>query len=307
MLTRHASRELTLQCIFNIDSRFDLKENINKIDSEDIYENIFSSLYKKKEDDNDEFSQNLFFGVIENIESIDEIITESTSSWGIDKTAVIDRSLLRLAIYEMLFYNSDVPIKVVMNEAIELAKTFGHKSSSKFVSGVLGNIYEASGLKEKDDKIEEGKQDKEYEGAIMEGKIGAMVFSRKDGEIYLAFLKNLFGFWTLAKGSIEDETINLEESAIKKIKQKIGLDIKIIEKIGESIYRDRGENKIPVNKKTVYFLAESEHVKLVLEKGNRGLREAKWIKSDELDSIKKYEELTPIFKKGLDIINNKND
>jgi uncharacterized protein (DUF2164 family) len=75
-----------------------------------------------------------------------------------------------------------------------LAKTFGHKKSFKFISGVLGNIYEASGLKEKDDVVESKKQDKEYKGAVVEGKVGAMVFSEKGGEIYLAFIRNMFGF-----------------------------------------------------------------------------------------------------------------
>lgn len=306
MLTRHASRELTLQALFNLDSRFDFKKKIKNNDTEDIYQNIFTSLYKKEGDDVDEFSQNLFFGVIENVEKINEIINESTTNWGLEKTAVIDRNILRLAIFEMLFFSSDVPVKVVINEAIELSKTFGHKKSFKFVSGVLGNIYEASGLKERDDIVEAKKQDEEYAGALVEGKVGAMVFSRKDGEVYLAFIRNIFGFWTLAKGSI-DEGRTIEESLISKIKQKIGLDIKVIDKIGENIYRDRGKNKIPINKKAVYFLAESEHKDLVLEEGNRGLKEGKWFKVNKIKDLKKYEELTNIFEKGLDIIKNKND
>jgi N utilization substance protein B len=307
MLTRHASRELALQSLFNIDFRFNLGEELDKDILGSIYENIFIYLYKKEVEGVDEFSRNLFFGILENLSSIDEIITQSTSSWGLEKTAIIDRSILRLAIYEMLFFNSDTPTRVVINEAIELAKTFGQKKSFKFVSGVLGNIYEASGLKEKDDRVDEKKQDKEYEGAVEEGKIGAMVFSQKDGQFYIAFLKNLFGFWTLPKGSIDNPEISSEESAIEKVKQKIGLDIKILEKIGESVYRDRGENRIPINKKAVYFLAESEYTEFILEKGNKGLREAKWINIGDLDSIKKYEELSPIFEKGLEIINKKND
>jgi transcription termination factor NusB len=80
MLTRHASRELTLQSLFNLDSRFDFKKKIDKKNSEDIYQNIFISLYRKSEENNDEFSQNLFFGIMENINSVDEIIAESTSN-----------------------------------------------------------------------------------------------------------------------------------------------------------------------------------------------------------------------------------
>lgn len=302
MLTRHASRELTLQSLFNLDSRFDFKKKIDKKDSEGIYQNIFVSLYKKSGESKDEFSQNLFFGVIENIDSVDEIIIESTSNWGLEKTAIIDRNILRLGIFEMLFFQSDVPAKVVINESIELAKTFGHKKSFKFISGVLGNIYEASGLKEKDEIVDSKKQDEEYGSATVEGKVGAMIFSEKEGEIYLAFTRNMFGFWTLTKGSIDKNKRTIEEALISKVKQKIGLDIKIMDKIGENIYRDRGEGKIPINKKAVYFLAESEYKNLVLEEGNKGLKEAKWIKIEDLDKIKKYKELAPIFKKGLEII-----
>jgi hypothetical protein len=133
-----------------------------------------------------------------------------------------------------------------------------------------------------------------------------MVFSKKDGKIYLAFLRNMFGFWTVAKGSIDDENISLEENVIKKVKQKIGLDIDVIEKIGENIYRDRSKKGEAINKKTTYFLASSEYKDFILEEGNKGLKEVKWIDIQGLDKIKKYEELTPIFKKGLEIIKKRN-
>ena len=81
----------------------------------------------------------------------------------------------------MLFSEADVPAKVAINESIELSKTFGHKKSFKFISGVMGNIYDISGLKGRDDKVEAKEQDKEYSLASIEDKVGAMVFSKKMG------------------------------------------------------------------------------------------------------------------------------
>jgi len=96
--------------------------------------------------DDKEFPKKLVYAVIENISKLDKIIEKAAPEWPIAQINIIDRNILRLGLYELLFANRDeVPPKVAINEAIELAKTFGGESSGKFVNGVLGTVYREIG------------------------------------------------------------------------------------------------------------------------------------------------------------------
>jgi N utilization substance protein B len=90
-------------------------------------------------EDNASFARDLVKGVVQNKEKIDENIRRFAPAWPIAQTPLIDRNILRLAIFEVLLDNR-VPVKVAINEAVELAKLFGSDSSSKFVNGVLGSV-----------------------------------------------------------------------------------------------------------------------------------------------------------------------
>jgi transcription antitermination protein NusB len=79
-------------------------------------------------------------GVIDNLEKIDKIISEYATNWPIAQITLVDRNTLRLGVYELNF-NDEIPAKVAINEAIEVAKTYGGVASGKFVNGVLGAIY----------------------------------------------------------------------------------------------------------------------------------------------------------------------
>jgi N utilization substance protein B len=84
------------------------------------------------------FIQERALGVLKNRERIDAMIQKFASTWPLEQMAIIDKNILRLGIYEILF--EEVPVKVAINEAVELAKTFGSESSPKFVNGVLGSV-----------------------------------------------------------------------------------------------------------------------------------------------------------------------
>ena len=86
------------------------------------------------------FASRLVEGVITNLNKIDEIIRECAPTWPLDQMAKMDKNILRLAIFEILFDNSATPPKAAINEAVELAKLFGGEASSKFVNGVLGSV-----------------------------------------------------------------------------------------------------------------------------------------------------------------------
>ena len=90
-----------------------------------------------------EFLVSLTTGVLENIQRIDTMIAEFAPNWPISQMAIIDRNLLRMAIYEIAL-SDETPPKVAINEAVEIAKAFGSESSPRFVNGVLGSVMETT-------------------------------------------------------------------------------------------------------------------------------------------------------------------
>lgn len=105
------------------------------------------------------FTSHLVEGVSKERVTIDQLIVKCAPEWPLEQIASVDRSILRLGIYELLFGDYDeVPPKVAINEAIELAKSFGSDSSPKFVNGVLGTIYREMGEPMKDDSSEKRKE-----------------------------------------------------------------------------------------------------------------------------------------------------
>lgn len=96
--------------------------------------------------DDQGFPRSLVNGVAEKIDKLDAIIEKAAPEWPISQIAMVDRNILRLGLYELLFGDyTAVPPKVAINEAIELAKSFGGESSGKFVNGVLGTVYREMG------------------------------------------------------------------------------------------------------------------------------------------------------------------
>jgi len=96
------------------------------------------------------FVWQLVTGVIKNLQKLDQIIEKAAPEWPINQITIVDRNVLRLGLYELLFGSKEeVPPKVAINEAIELAKSFGGESSGKFINGVLGTVFKEIEKKEK--------------------------------------------------------------------------------------------------------------------------------------------------------------
>jgi N utilization substance protein B len=87
----------------------------------------------------DQFLESLVLGVVEHQQEIDELLRNHLEKWTLDRVATVDRVILRIAVYEMK-YEEEIPTSVTLNEAIELAKTFGDDQSSKFINGVLSKV-----------------------------------------------------------------------------------------------------------------------------------------------------------------------
>ena len=126
---RRRARVLALQALYEVDSvGHDVEGVLARLLSEG-----------RLSEENSAFARELVNGVIQNKEKIDLNMQSFAPAWPIEQIPVIDRNILRLAIFEILLDNK-VPVKVAINEAVELAKTFGSESSPKFVNGVLGSV-----------------------------------------------------------------------------------------------------------------------------------------------------------------------
>jgi N utilization substance protein B len=145
MANRHLSRSIAMQCLYEWDFNGRKKGEEEAIIKRNIKE------FGPGMDDVS-FVQSLVKNVIKNLDKIDPLIEKCAPEWPLDQVTIVDRNILRLGIYELLFENyEEVPPKVAINEAIELAKSFGGESSSRFVNGVLGTIYRELGEPLKDD------------------------------------------------------------------------------------------------------------------------------------------------------------
>ncbi len=134
MSSRHLSRSIAMQALYEWD--FSGK----KTDLEKVIERNLKEFGPGLEDQS--FTWQLVTGVLQHLENIDKIITKAAPEWPIDQISIVDRNVLRIGLFELLYEDKEaVPPKVAINEAIELAKSFGGESSGKFINGVLGTVY----------------------------------------------------------------------------------------------------------------------------------------------------------------------
>ena len=152
MANRHLSRSIAMQSLYEWDFNGCDDKKLDGIISHNIQE-----FGPGMEDVS--FVNDLVKKVIKNQDKIDPLIEKCAPEWPLDQVTIVDRNILRLGIYELLFENyAEVPPKVAINEAIELAKSFGGESSGRFVNGVLGTIYRELGEPMKDDTSDKKKK-----------------------------------------------------------------------------------------------------------------------------------------------------
>jgi N utilization substance protein B len=158
MANRHLLRSIAMQSLYEWDFKGKKKDAVSEIIAHNIQE-----FGPGTEDVS--FIHYLVSGVLKNQGKIDKLIEKCAPEWPLDQVTIVDRNVLRLGIFELVFGNyEEVPPKVAINEAIELAKTYGGESSGRFVNGVLGTIYREMGEPMKEDKGEKS-DDKEEKSA----------------------------------------------------------------------------------------------------------------------------------------------
>jgi transcription antitermination protein NusB len=126
---RHQARRLALQALYEIDCT---DHEVNMV----LNERLESDSYREE---TRPLTTRLVHGVLEHREQLDALIRRYAPEWPLDQIAILDRNILRIAIFELII-DDTVPVKVAINEAVELAKTFGAESTPRFINGVLGTL-----------------------------------------------------------------------------------------------------------------------------------------------------------------------
>ena len=292
MANRHLARSTVLQALYEWD--FGGQDNSK---APDILERTAREFAPDINDGG--FMTSLMKGVMAKRADLDKIIEKAAPDWPIDKISVIDRNILRVGLYELLFASrAEVPAKVAINEAIELAKSYGGDTSSKFVNGVLGAVYKEIGEPGKNEASKRHKPDSLK--VTFENLGGAVVFARHEGEIYLALVHDIFGHWTLSKGKIEQGE-DVVAGTIREIQEELGLDITIKEKLDENEYTAFNPEAGKKRKHVSYFLAEADFKELIPEKKG-GLDDAKWFKLKDILDLNFYNDILPIITKAINLI-----
>ncbi len=300
MSHRHVSRSLCIQALFTWD--FNGYHNDTLPDITGYIMREFGAGI-----DDATFVEEIVQGVVVKRPLLDEIIHKAAPEWPIEKIGIVDRNVLRLGLYELLFGNQkEVPPKVALNEAIELGKIFGGEKTGKFVNGVLGAVYKEMGEpgKEQISKKQKFVNTINPDDILTEEKGGAIVYSRDDqGVIRFAMVHDVFGYWTLSKGGIElGETVI--EGTIREVKEEIGLDITIIEKLGENEYLAHHPERGKIKKHVHYFLAEAPYQELVLTQESGGLDNAKWFELSEVSELMMYDDVTKFIAQAIEKLIN---
>lgn len=290
MANRHLARSTVLQTLYEWDF------SDQKIKPEAILLRDASEFAPGAE--SDQFMKNLLNGVVDKQKDLDNIITSAAPEWPIEKISIMDRNILRIGLYELLFADREqVPPKVAINEAIELAKKFGGETSSKFINGVLGAVYKEMGEPGKDDKAAVKKP------ILNETLVGALVYAVHKNETYVALVHDVFGHWTLTKGKLEKDESE-EAGIVREAKEELGIVIAVKDRLGENTYETFHPEKGKLRKHVVYFLAEAPFEDLTLENKEEkgGLDEVRWFKLAEILGLNFYDDILPIVTKAINLL-----
>jgi len=294
MANRHLSRSIVLQSLFEWD--------LNAIGKSGVHEVLERNVEEFAPNKSDmPFMGKLLDGVLQKQKELDLVIEKAAPEWPIDRISPVDRNILRLGLFELLFADrGEVPAKVAINEAIELAKQFGGDNSSRFVNGVLGAVYKEIGEPGKEEQSKRKRRDVPYEEMPVEHLVGAVVYAEDGGELYLALVHDIFGHWTLSKGGV-DEGEDLQAAVVREIKDELGLAITVEGTLGENEYVASDPEIGKKRKHVTYFLARASYDEIVLEKKG-GLDDAQWFRISKILELNFYEDILPIVTKAVTML-----
>lgn len=297
MANRHLSRSIVLQTLFEWD--------LNNFDRKATEAALLRNIEEFAKNNSDaSFMEKLLDGILQKQSELDLVIEKAAPDWPIDRISPVDRNILRLGLFELLFADrKEVPAKVAINEAIELAKQFGGENSSRFINGVLGAVYKEIGEPGKDDVGKKRKKDIPYDEMPIQRLSGAVVYAEHDGDLYLALVHDIFGHWTLSKSKVADEE-TVEQGATRALKEEVGLAINVENQLGQNEYVASHPELGKVRKQVTYFLASAPYSEISLHKKG-GLDDAQWFKVADILGLNFYEDIEPLIFKAVTILTAK--
>jgi transcription antitermination protein NusB len=275
MASRHLSRALVLQTLFESDlmgvlntdqPALILKRNAKEftLGASDIA-----------------FAESLLKGVLGKQAELDAVTVQAAPQWPLDKIAPIDRNVLRIGLYELLFGDrASVPPKVALNEAIEIAKSFGGEQSGKFVNGVLGTVYKDIGEPQKADAPK-------AHTVVEDALAGAVVLTGTGTHVHVALVRDVFHHWSLPKTKLEPGELT-QAAALRATERELGIAVVLSTPLGEHRYRAHqpgGE----VERAVSFFLGTVD-TQLSLTCTGDGVVEARWVALEALSTIPLYED-----------------
>lgn len=299
MANRHLSRSVVMQTLFEWDfngaAPAPSEESVDSIIKRNAAE-----FAPGMEDIS--FIRTLIYRILKKREVLDSILSKAAPDWPIEKISIVDRNILRIGLYELLFVDKEeVPAKVAINEAIELAKTFGGENSGKFINGVLGAVYKEMGEPGKNDAPRKRKPASvDLSRLPVEKLCGAVVYAREVSDVYLALVHDIFGRWTLTKGHLEAGDKD-EDGVVREVREELGIAITVREKLGENEYVASDPERGKIRKHVTYFLAEAPFTELNLKKSG-GLDDARWFRLADIIDLNTYDDILPIITKAINIL-----
>ncbi|MEY3784312.1 MAG: hypothetical protein RLZZ230_634 [Candidatus Parcubacteria bacterium] len=294
MANRHLSRSIVLQSLFEWD--------LNALERKAVHEVLNRNVTEFAENKTDlPFMEKLLDGVMAKRPELDLVIEKAAPEWPIDRISPVDRNILRLGLYELLFADrKEVPAKVAINESIELAKQFGGDNSSRFINGVLGAVYKEIGEPGKEEQSKKPTRNVPFDQMPIERLSGAVVYTEFQGQIFFALVHDIFGHWTLSKSKVKEEE-TVEAGATRALLEEIGLVVNIETELGNNEYIATQPERGKVRKQVHYFLAHAEYQDIeLLKKG--GLDDAKWFKIADILTLNFYEDILPIVTKAVTVL-----
>lgn len=297
MSQRHLARSLVMQGLYARDFSLDQGE-------ESCFDTLVYTVNEyAKGMDNPEFVYDLYRNIIRKIAVLDEVIQKAAPQYPIQTISGVDRNVMRIGLYELLFGDYDqVPPKVAITEAIVLAKTFGGENSNKFVNGVLGTIYRELGEPQKDHKPDENKDVVEEKDMPLVQKAGGFIYCIEDGHIYALMVNDIFGFWTFSKGKREGEE-TLRETARREILEEIGVDVEPQEELGTHKYVANSPEVGKVLNEVTYYLCQTpERVEASIQEVDGGIISVQWFPIEDVSDLRMYGDVVKIVGTALEII-----
>ena len=283
--SRRDARIMIIQALFESDFHRREPDGVHMVD-------MFNAIAREHNPalvDND-YAKKVLAGIASKYYEINAIIEKAATDWPLDKIGSVDRNILRLGVFELLFGKDlEVPGRVALNEAIEITKMFLGDGARRFVNGVLGSIYTEVKDPAEDDYVPKKMQHKK--------SVGGVIFrADENGSLWFAFVHDVFGKWTLSKGGLEEKE-SIDSGLKRVIKDEIGITVEVIEKIGSNAYKAHPPTG-PVLKEVAYLLARTDDDLLTL-KETEGLDQAKWFSFDEAKKLSFYPDLRQIILDGM--------